>query len=208
MTNLPVIPGSTLVAVLVDRSGSMATAHDEMESGLNDFIRDQAALPGDAALMLGQFDNQYEVVWPIQPIKGAPHYSLKPRGGTALLDGIGMFIGDVNETLAQENTYRPVVMCIVTDGAENASKEWDLESVQAWIAHQREVYGWQFVFLGANLDAVKTAAKFGIPTNSALTFNTSRGKASYQLLHEYVAKVRSGRKAEFTPDDRQKAIGQ
>ena len=204
--SIPVPVGATLVALLVDRSGSMAQCRDEMESGLNDFVADQAALPSAAALMLGQFDDRYEVVWPMRPISGAPRYTLRPSGRTALYDAVGKYITDVNETLSQENTYRPVVCCIITDGAENASKEWSREAVQKWIEHMRTVYGWTFVFLGANIDAVKTGTGMGIPPEHALTFDTAHGKGSYQLLSKHVAEVRNGRRAEFSADDRRKAI--
>ena len=202
----PVPVGATLVAVLVDRSGSMSQCRDEMERGLNDFVVDQASLPQAGALMLGQFDDRYEVVMPMRPISGAPAYYLKPSGRTALYDAVGKYITDVNERLAQDNTYRPVIMCIITDGAENASKEWTLEAVQKWIEHMRTVYGWTFVFLGANIDAVKTAAKMGIPQENALTFDVKNGKASYQLLSKHVGEIRKGRRAEFSNDDRRKAI--
>jgi uncharacterized protein YegL len=202
----PVPVGATLVAVLVDRSGSMAQCRDEMERGLNDFVADQATLPQAGAFMLGQFDDCYEVVMPMRPITGVPTYRLRPSGRTALYDAVGKYITNVNERLAQDNTYRPVIMCIITDGAENASKEWTLEAVQKWIEHMRTVYGWTFVFLGANIDAVKTAAKMGIPTENALTFDTKRGKESYQLLSKHVGEIRKGRHAEFSADDRRKAI--
>jgi uncharacterized protein YegL len=204
---LPVRSGATLVAMLVDRSGSMSSSLDEMESGLNSFITDQAALPGSGAVMLAEFDDRYEVAWPMQPLSGAPRYYLRPRGRTALYDAIGRYIGDINERLGQENEYRPVIVVIVTDGAENASHEWDLPTVKEWIKHQREVYGWTFVFLGANLDAVRTATRFGIPEQAALTFDTRHGRAAYRLLSKHVADVRKGNKAGFTKQDRQKAIG-
>lgn len=208
MTSTPVPVGATLIAVLVDRSGSMAQCRDEMERGLNDFVVDQASLPQAGAVMLGQFDDRYEVVWPMQPITAAEgrHYRLMPSGRTALYDAVGKYITDVNERLSRDNTYRPVIMCIITDGAENASKEWTLEAVQKWIEHMRTVYGWTFVFLGANIDAVKTAEKMGIPQENALTFDTSHGKESYQLLSKHVGEIRKGRRAEFSADDRRKAI--
>ena len=206
--SVPVPAGATLVAVLVDRSGSMAQCRDEMESGLNNFVVDQASLPSAAALMLAEFDDRYEIVWPMQPISVAEgrHYYLRPGGRTALYDAVGRYITDINERLSKDNTYRPVVVCIITDGAENASKEWTREAVQKWIEHMRSVYGWTFVFLGANIDAVKTGTGMGIPQENALTFDTSRGKQSYQLLSDHVRAVRDGRRAEFSADDRKKAI--
>ena len=208
VTALPVPAGAPLIAILVDRSGSMAESIGQMEGGLNDFVRDQAGLPGEAGVVLMQFDDEYERVWEMQPIRYAPRYVLKPRGGTALYDGIGRIISDVNEVLAQEDTHRPVVVVIVTDGHENGSTEWTLESVRSWIQYQREVYKWEFVFLGANLDAVKLAHKFGIPEQTALTYDTRRGKQVYALLSKQVGQLRAGNKAGFSEADRRKAIGQ
>jgi von Willebrand factor type A domain len=204
---LPVRGGAPLIAVLVDRSGSMAQSLAQMEDGLNDFIRDQVSLPGEAGVMLAQFDDRYETVWQMQPLRYAPQYHLKPRGGTALYDGIGRIIADVNEQLAQEDEHRPVVVVIVTDGHENGSKEWTLESVKSWIKYQMDVYQWQFIFLGANLDAVNLAGKFGIPAQAALTYDTRRGKTAYQLLSKQVGEVRRGNQAGFSDSDRRKAIG-
>jgi uncharacterized protein YegL len=200
------LPGAPLIALLVDRSGSMVTALDEMQAGLNDFVAEQAELPGDAALMLAQFDTVYQILWPMRSIKGAPTYRLEPRGRTALCDAIGSFINDINERLAAETTYRPVVCVILTDGKENASQEWDRASCREWIHHMREHYHWQFVFLGANLDAEAEATTFGIPVENALTFDVRRGRRSYALLSRHVATLRAGQRAIFSADDRRKAI--
>jgi von Willebrand factor type A domain len=205
---LPVRAGAPLIAILVDRSGSMAQSLGQMQDGLNDFVRDQANIPGEAGVMLAEFDDRYEIVWEMQPLRYAPQYHLKPRGGTALYDGIGRIITDVNEQLGQENEYRPVVVVIVTDGGENGSREWTLEAVREWIRHQREVYKWQFIFLGANIDAVNLGDKFGIPKQASLTYDTRRGKQAYQLLSKQVAAVRAGDQAGFSEADRRKAIGQ
>jgi uncharacterized protein YegL len=207
MNALPVPAGAVLIAALVDRSGSMARYRTEMEDGLNSFMREQAELPGAAGVMLAQFDDQYEVVWEMTPIGTVPDYRLVPRGGTALLDSIGTFIGDINTQLAQEDTYRPVICVITTDGHENASKEWTRAAVKEWINHQREVYKWEFIFLGANLDAVLEGESFGISKQFALTFDATRARASYRLLSRQVAQLRAGNTSGFSEADRRKALG-
>lgn len=194
--------------MLVDRSGSMSRHQSEMEDGLNAFMLEQAGLPGDAGAMLAQFDDRYEVVWEMRPIDTVPPYRLAPRGGTALFDSIGRFIGDINEVLSLEEAYRPVVVCIVTDGQENASKEWKRAAVKEWIDHQRTVYRWEFVFLGANLDAVLEGESMGIPKDFALTFSTKRARESYRLLSRQVAALRAGNSSGFSDADRRKALGQ
>lgn len=199
-------PGAPLIGILVDRSGSMATCLAGMQSGLNDFVREQAGQAGDAAVMLSQFDTEYETVWPMMPAAAAPAYRLSPRGRTALLDSIGEFMDDVAGELGHDEQYRPVIVCIVTDGAENASKEWDRRAVKERIAYWHDNYEWQFVFLGANIDAVAEAGRVGIPKDSALTFNTARAAESYRLLGKHVNALRAGQAAKFTDEDRRKAI--
>ena len=116
----------------------MSTCRAEMETGLNDFIAEQASLPGEAALMLADFDHEYVIQWPMQALsRPVPRYSLQPRGKTALFDAIGSYIGDINEVLSHETVHRPVVVCIVTDGHENGSREWDRSTVKAWIRISR-----------------------------------------------------------------------
>lgn len=205
--NPSVRDGAPLIGILVDRSGSMASCLDGMQTGLNEFVREQAELPGDAAVMLSQFDTLYESVWPIRPAKGAPAYQLQPRGRTALLDAIGEFVNEVADTLGEDERYRPVIACIVTDGLENASKEWTRPAVRDLIAYWRDNYRWSFVFLGANMDAVAEAGGFGIGKNAALTFDTRHARASYRVLSRHVRELRAGHAASFTEQDRRKAIG-
>jgi hypothetical protein len=205
---VPARQGATLIAALVDRSGSMAMCLAPMETGLNDFVRDQAGLPGGAAITLAQFDTVYELVWPMQDIAGAPRYKLQPRGQTAMLDAIGEFITEIADQLGDDTEWRKVVCVIVTDGAENASKEWTRDAITDLIAYWRDSYQWEFVFLGANIDAVATAESFGIPKDSALTFDVKHTKASCALLTKHVGTLRAGRPAGFTEQDRRKALGQ
>jgi uncharacterized protein YegL len=198
--------GAPLIALLVDRSGSMASCLVGMESGLNMFVARQAALPGDAAVMLAQFDDSYEVLWPMRPLRSAPRYRLAPRGGTALHDAIGHYLTDVEDVVSVERQARPVIVAIVTDGEENTSKEWTKQAVRARITQLRDVRGWTFVFLGANIDAVGVGATFGISAESALTFRTGNATQSYAALNRYVTQARAGHTAAFGPDDRRKAI--
>ena len=208
MNTLPVPAGAVLIGALIDRSGSMARYQTEMQNGFNTFLREQASLPGDAGIMLAEFDDRYQLTWPMQPIDMVPPYQLSPRGGTALFDSIGRFISEINETLAQEDTWRPVICVIVTDGQENASKEWTRAMVKEWINHQREVYKWEFVFLGANLDAVLEGESFGIKKEFALTFDVKAARNSYRVLSRQVAQLRAGNQSGFSAADRRKALGQ
>ena len=199
----------TLIAVLVDRSGSMAQCRDDMEGGLNTFVGSQAGEPGDAEITLAQFDTKYELVWPLRPINDAPKYTLVPRGCTALLDAMGRFITEVGEELAKRDEGdRPgkVIVCIVTDGYENSSVDWTRGRVKELVEQQARQWGWEFVFLGADMDAVQEGATVGIPHKSSLTFDKGNARDVYSRASNYVSKLRAGADAAFSDDDRKSAV--
>ena len=199
----------TLIAVLVDRSGSMAQWREDMEGGLNAFVESQASEPGDAEITLAQFDTKYELVWPLCAIKDAPKYTLTPRGCTALLDAMGRFITEVGEELAKrDEADRPgkVIVCIVTDGLENSSKDWTRDKVKALVEQQCSQWGWEFVFLGADMDAVQEGASLGIPQTSSLTFDKANARDAYSMTSNWVSTVRGGGKAAFSEEDRKSAV--
>lgn len=202
----------SLIGVLVDRSGSMATIRGDMEQGLRSFLDSQRELEGMARVTLAQFDTEYEVVWPVTDIKYISHYRLVPRGGTALLDAMGKFITDIGRELrGQSERERPgkVVLIVVSDGEENSSREWTDADVRKLVDQQRDVYKWEFVFLGANMDAVKVAQNYGIRADSAMTFaaNSAGVSASSGLLSNYVTSYRSTGAAAFSEKDREDALG-
>ena len=199
----------TLIAVLVDRSGSMAQWREDMEGGLNAFVESQASEPGDAEITLAQFDTKYELVWPLRPINDAPKYTLVPRGCTALLDAMGRFITEVGEELAKrDEADRPgkVIVCIVTDGLENSSVDWTRDMVKALVEQQSSQWHWEFVFLGADMDAVQEGASVGVPQKSSLTFDKANARLTYAMASDYVSTVRGGRKAAFSEQDRKSAV--
>jgi len=182
-----------------------------MEGGLNSFIEEQKQFPGQALLTLAQFDDEYEIVHPIMDIKDVPAYTLTPRGFTALLDGIGKFITEVGEQLSKKpEDERPgkVIICIVTDGGENASKEWkDPEQVKKLIKQQQDEYQWEIIFLGANIDAVRTAQGMGIHARSAMTYDVGNARGVYAMASSNVSAMRGGAvNVQFTDDQRQQAM--
>ena len=199
----------TLIAVLVDRSGSMAQWREDMQGGLNAFVESQASEPGDAEITLAQFDTKYELVWPLCAIKDAPKYTLTPRGCTALLDAMGRFITEVGEELAKrDEADRPgkVIVCIVTDGLENSSVDWTRDMVKALVEQQSSQWHWEFVFLGADMDAVQEGASVGVPQKSSLTFDKANARLTYAMASDYVSTARGGRKAAFSEQDRKSAV--
>ena len=209
MTN----PNHTLIGILVDRSGSMEDCRNDMQGGLNTFITEQAKEPGSCDVTIAQFDTVYERVLEPTPIAEVKPYALHPRGATALLDGMGKFITETGEYLeAIEESERPgtVIIVIVTDGEENSSQEWkDPAKIKARVQRQTNDYGWRFIFLGANMDAVKTAASYGIGRGSTMTYDSRStvGVANtYSSLSASVVNIRSGLADSFTDDDRKGAV--
>lgn len=166
----------TDITLLLDRSASMEICRDSTVAGYNTFVEAQAKLPGVATISLVQFDDRYEAIYnglECKSVKALGHDDFKPRGNTALLDAIGRAINDVGTRLsAMREPDRPgkVVIVIITDGAENASKHFARETIAAMVTHQREVYGWEFVFLGANQDALFTGASIGVPSHASLSY--------------------------------------
>ena len=163
----------THITLVLDRSGSMAAIRDAAEEAFNGYIDSQRRLPGRCTVTVRQFDDQHDVVVNNKPIAECPRITLEPRGSTALLDAIGRGIHETGVVLARmPEAERPatVIFVIQTDGLENASHEFNVQKINEMISHQRDVYSWDFVFLGANQDAIATAAKLGIGAGAAATF--------------------------------------
>ncbi|MGK2881894.1 MAG: VWA domain-containing protein [Mycobacterium sp.] len=201
-------PNRTLVAVLLDRSGSMSAVTDDAEGGFATFIAAQRAQPGDIAVTLAQFDTVYEVVYSNRPVADVPALRLVPRGGTALYDGIGRLVTDIGGQLsATEEAQRPgkVIVVVVTDGHENSSREWTHAAVTAAIKRQEQTYAWEFLFLGANMDAVAIGSSLGIAADRSITWNTSSAgvAGAFDAAAELTSRINAapaGRRAEGFSD--------
>ena len=180
-------PNFIEIAVVLDRSGSMASVRSDTIGGFNAFVTDQRKNLGEVKLSLAQFDDFYEVVYDGKPILEVPlltEATFVPRGCTALLDAVGKTINALGERLAKTPEHlRPslVVFVILTDGMENASKEFKLEQVKEMIKHQTEKYSWQFVFLGADQNAFQ-ATQMGIHTANTYNFKSVDTVATYSNL--------------------------
>jgi uncharacterized protein YegL len=167
----------TQITIVLDRSGSMSTVRDATISGFNEFVEAQRKAPGEANLTLIQFDteNAYEVVFD-RPIAETPKLSAEtyiPRGGTPLHDALGRTITQLGAKLQKmPEAKRPakVVIVIMTDGLENSSHEYTAPQIAEMIKHQRETYKWEFLFLGANQDAILTGEKLNIPGANSVTY--------------------------------------
>lgn len=191
-------PNKTLIAALLDRSGSMSDCVAATEDGWRELINGQRQHPGQCQVTLAHFDTEYEVLYPPTDIHKVPEFVVQPRGMTALLDSAGRFITEVGEQLsALPDDQRPgqVVCLIMTDGMENSSRVWTWEAVKALITQQREVYNWEFIFLGAEMDAVEVGARMGMDRSRAMTYD-KRSYASNRSAYSSVStKIRMARAA-------------
>lgn len=193
------------ITVLLDRSGSMASIKDDTIGGFNTFLDEQKALPGEATISLVQFDTQgYDRVIDAKPIAQAEPLSDKtfvPRGGTPLLDAMGRVIAETGARLkAMANAERPenVIMVIITDGQENASKEFTREAVLKSVTHQQDVYKWNFIYLGANQDAIQSARDMGIPMAAAANYTANNTSDAYSAASSMTSQGRAGLRATLT----------
>lgn len=187
------------ITVILDRSGSMSSVVADTIGGFNTFLKGQQDAPGEATITLRQFDDQHEVLYTL-PVKTAPPLTaitFQPRGSTALLDAIGMAIEQTGTRLkALPESERPerVIMAIITDGEENASRLFTRAKVFAMIGHQRAAYNWLFTFIGANQDAIGEAGSLNIPQYAALNYTSSSAgtNAAFHAATSNLTRARSG----------------
>lgn len=202
------------MTVLVDRSGSMTSIKDAMEEAFSGFLKEHRKVPS-TRLTLIQFDDQndQDLVYVDQPIRSAEKLYLNPRGSTPLLDAMCKTIDMTGERLSRLNErFRPdqVLMVIITDGAENSSTTYKRKDVFDRITRQRNQYKWQFVYLGANQDAIAEATSFGISRGQTMTYLPTAGSVgtmSNSLIGTTTCYVnsttRSSNLANFTEAERQ-----
>ena len=191
----------TELVFILDRSGSMAGLEDDTIGGFNAMIEKQKREPGEAYVSTILFDNDTEVIHDrvdiqkIQPMTRKDYYV---RGCTALLDAAGKsihHIGNVHKYAREEDRPEKTIFVITTDGMENASRHYSYNRLKAMIERQKERYGWEFLFLGANIDAAKEAARFGIGADRAADYladSTGTG-VIYEAVSEAVCSFRACR---------------
>ena len=162
---------------ILDRSGSMAGLESDTVGGFNAMIEKQKALPGEAYVSTVLFNHFSKVLHdrvPVEKIEPLTENDYVPAGSTALIDAIGdaiHHIGNVHKYAREEDRPEKTLFVITTDGMENASHKYSADEVRAMIKRQQEKYGWEFLFLGANIDAVETASRYGIREDRSVNFH-------------------------------------
>lgn len=162
---------------ILDRSGSMSGLERDTVGGFNSMIERQKKLPGEVYVSTVLFNNHSKVLHdrvPIEKIEPLTENEYVPSGCTALLDAIGdaiHHIGNVHKYARPEDVPEKTLFVITTDGYENASHKYGADEIRAKIKRQQEKYGWEFLFLGANIDAIETAERYGIRQDRAVNFH-------------------------------------
>lgn len=190
--------GLTELVFILDKSGSMGGLETDTIGGYNSMLAKQQEVEGECHITTVLFDNNYELLHDRIDIKAVSPISEKEYqvgGSTALLDAIGRTIhkiGNAQKHTADDYRAEKVMFVIITDGEENSSREYLAEKIKAQIERQKEKYGWEFVFLGANIDAIETAGRFGISADRAQNYHSdSEGiELNFRVMSEVVAEYR------------------
>ena len=191
--------GLTELVFILDRSGSMSGLEADTIGGFNSLIAKQKKEEGTAFISTVLFDDQAEVLYDrisldrIEPMNDRQYYV---RGCTALLDALGgaiHHIGNVHKYAREEDRPEKTIFIITTDGMENSSHRYTYDKVKKMVERQRDRYGWEFLFLGANIDAIEVAGRFGVQANRAVNYECdSEGtQLNYEVLSKAVSRVRT-----------------
>ena len=188
----------TELVFILDRSGSLSGLETDTSGGFNSRIAKQKKEAGEALVSTVLFDNESVIIHDRLPLEDVPPMTEKEYftlGCTALLDAIGYGVEkmvSIQRHLPADERAEKVIFVITTDGLENASKRFSYEKIRRLIEREKERYGWEFLFLGANMDAVQEAARFGIGADRAVRFeNDAQGVAvNYHVVSETVSRMR------------------
>ena len=189
----------TELVFILDRSGSMCGLERDTIGGFNSMIEKQKREKGEAVVSTVLFDTEISVIHDRVPIGEVPKLTEREyytRGCTALLDAIGgaiHHIGNVHKYARKEDVPEKTLFVITTDGYENASKRYNYEKVRSMIEREKSKYGWEFIFLGANIDAAAEAKRFGISADRAVNYkcDTVGTALNYEVISDAVSSVRA-----------------
>jgi uncharacterized protein YegL len=206
---------NALIVVVLDRSGSMENIREDTIGGFNAFLEEQKKVPGRCLFTLAQFDNVYEVVahnillTDAQPLT---RDTFVPRGGTALLDAMGRTLNTLEQDLAElektGNKPEKIYFVLITDGDENQSTEFSRDQVFQMISDRRQNSAWEFIFLAANQDAIKSGGNYGFAAGSSMSYNDSGTRGCYGSVSSNIASSRfTGQSISFSAGDRNASMG-
>ena len=189
----------TEIVFILDRSGSMGGLEADTIGGYNSLLEKQKKEEGEAIISTVLFDDRQEVIHdriPLDKIKPMTREDYYVRGCTALLDAVGgaiHHIGNVHKYAREEDRPEKTLFIITTDGMENSSRRYSYDKVKSMVERQKKEYGWEFLFLGANIDAIEVAGRFGINADRTVNFECdSAGTAlNYKVISKAVSKVRA-----------------
>lgn len=189
----------TELVFILDRSGSMSGLEKDTIGGFNSMLEKQRREPGEAVVSTILFDNRSEVIHDRVPLADVPDLTDRDyfvRGSTALLDAVGgaiHHIGNVHRYARKKDVPEKTLFIITTDGMENASRYYTYDKVSHMIRRQKKRYGWEFLFLGANIDAATEAERFGIDKAMAADYHCDEiGTAlNYEVISEAITSVRA-----------------
>jgi hypothetical protein len=212
-------PNKTSITVILDKSGSMSNVRGDTIGGYNTFVTEQQKLPGTCDITLIQFSDSSEFTYKSKNIheltEGVNASQYVPQGNTALLDAIGKAVIEKGKELADlPEDQRPgkVLFVIITDGQENASREFNNDQIKQMIEHQQQAYNWDFTFLGANIDTFATADSLGIAQGKSLSFSTTKSGGAvraFAAMSNYTKGTRGSKSAasvNYSDADRQNNI--
>ncbi len=191
--------GLTELVFILDKSGSMSGLELDTIGGYNSMLAKQKAVEGECRITTVLFDHDYELlhdridIRAVGPITEREYFI---GGSTALLDAIGRTIHKIvsaQKHTAEDYRAETVMFVIITDGYENASRRYSAERVRQLIEHETSKYGWEFIFLGANIDAVETAGRFGISADRAQNYHADSDgvELNFRVMSETIATFRT-----------------
>ena len=188
----------TEIVFILDRSGSMAGLEDDTIGGFNSMVEKQKKEQSEALLSAVLFSNGSQVLYDrvdIRKVEPMTDQQYRVGGGTALLDAIGgavHHIANVHKYAREEDRPGKTIFVITTDGMENASRAYTYEEIRRMVKHEQEKYGWEFLFLGANMDAISVARSFGIRADRAVHYSAygDGTQLNFQVVSETVSRVR------------------
>lgn len=197
----------THLILVVDRSGSMDTIAKDMNGGIHTLLKEQMELPGELTVSVCTFDTEIDFDYDFAPADAIRYDLIIPRGSTALNDAIGMTVkreGMALSLLPEDARPDNVILAIVTDGQENASREYNIGQVHAMLDLQKKDYSWQVLFMGTDdIDVVSMAKGYGVPQAQSMSFGRSaKGATDYAVgLSAAVTQSRMGGVADFSSVD-------